>query len=206
MARRGVCPPGVICFSSPIGIVLGLTFLLIIGWFVLVGKSSVISQTYTREQTPIQIIQPPPVVSGVGLFGGGGDDRYTRAPEPLRFWQTGPDLRGAMMPPGAVPINISTRGMPQQFQQAGLIKTGDQLLPLYGRQTGYRTDRFNYYTRTDTYNPIQVPIRYQKRDCMDQIGCEELLGGETVDVGGVNKSGTVEVYKFDGPTYIPGIV
>ncbi len=110
------------------------------------------------------------------------------------------------MPPGAVPINISTRGMPQQFQQAGLIKTGDQLLPLYGRQTGYRTDRFNYYTRTDTYNPIQVPIRYQKRDCMDQIGCEELLGGETVDVGGVNKSGTVEVYKFDGPTYIPGIV
>ena len=145
---------------------------------------------------------------GGGLFGGGGggDDRYTRAPEPLRFWQTGPDLRGAMMPPGAVPINVSTRGMPQTFQQAGLIKADGQLLPLYGRQTGYRTDRFNYYTRTDTYNPIQVPVRYQKRDCMDQIGCEELLGGETVHVGGVDKSGTVEVYKFDGPTYIPGIV
>jgi hypothetical protein len=111
-----------------------------------------------------------------------------------------------MIPPGAVPINISTRGLPQAFQQMGFIKSGDQILPLYGRQTAYRTDRYNYYTRTDSFNPIQLPIRYEKRDCMDSVGCNELLGGERVSIAGIGKEGHVEVYNFDGPTYIPGIV
>jgi hypothetical protein len=156
------------------------------------------SQSSKPNHNPIQIFNQ-------GL-GGGGDDRYTRAPEPLRVWQSPPDLRGAMIPPGAVPINVSTRGLPQAYQQMGIIKSGEQLLPLYGRQTAYRSDRYNYYTRTDTYNPIQLPVRFQRRDCMDSIGCEELLGGENISVSGIGKEGRVEVYKFDGPTYIPGLV
>jgi hypothetical protein len=135
-----------------------------------------------------------------------GDDRYTRAPEPLRFWQSPPDMRGALLPPGAVAINMNPRGIPQSFQQYGIIKSDDKLLPLYGRQTGYRSDRFNYYTRTDTYNPVQLPIRYERKDCMDTIGCNELFGGETVKIKGIDKEGRVEIYKFDGPSYIPGIV
>jgi hypothetical protein len=88
----------------------------------------------------------------------------------------------------------------------GLLKTGDQVLPLYGRQTAYRTDRYNYYTRTDTYNPVQIPLRFEKRDCMDSIGCSELMGGETIKVAALNKDANVEIYKFDGPQYIPGLV
>jgi hypothetical protein len=136
----------------------------------------------------------------------GGDDRYSRAPEPLRVWQTGPDLRGGMLPPGAIPINVTTRGLPQSFQQMGIVKSDGQVLPLYGRQTAYRSDRYNYYTRTDTYNPVQLPIRYERKDCMDSIGCGELLGGETIKIAGIGKDANVEIYKFDGPTYIPGIV
>ena len=158
------------------------------------------SQSSKPNHSPIQIFN-----QGLG-GGGGGDDRYTRAPEPLRVWQSPPDLRGAMIPPGAVPINVSTRGLPQAYQQMGIIKSGEQLLPLYGRQTAYRSDRYNYYTRTETYNPIQLPVRFQRRDCMDSIGCEELLGGENISVSGIGKEGRVEVYKFDGPTYIPGLV
>ena len=196
MARRpAVCPPGVLCLSNSLGFFLVLAILAVLfGLYIL-----------QRPSTPYQPMRPAPI----NIFNGGqdgGDDRYTRAPEPLRLWQTGPDLRGAMIPPGAVPINVPTRGLPQAYQQMGLIKSGEQLLPLYGRQTAYRTDRYNYYTRTDTYNPVQVPIRYEKRDCMDSIGCEELLGGEHVNIAGLGKEGRVEVYKFDGPTYIPGLV
>ena len=202
MARKGICPPGVVCLSNTLGVVLTIAIAIAL-YFVYqaVTMNRTGQPSFLETQKPIQIVnQIPPVM------GGGGDDRYTRAPEPLRFWQTGPDLRGAMIPPGAVPINVSTRGLPQAYQQMGLIKTGDQLLPLYGRQTAYRSDRYNYYTRTDTYNPIQVPIRYEKRDCMDSIGCEELLGGENIKIAGLGKEGNVEVYKFDGPTYIPGLV
>jgi hypothetical protein len=41
---------------------------------------------------------------------------------------------------------------------------------------------------------------------MDSIGCDELLGGENIQISGLGKQGSVEVYKFDGPTYIPGLV
>jgi hypothetical protein len=205
MARKNICPPGVICLSSTLGVLLTIAIAVALYFvYLAVTNTDSIPSVFSRPaQKPIQILNNIlPSASG----GGGGDDRYTRAPEPLRFWQTQPDLRGAMIPPGAVPINVSTRGLPQAYQQMGLIKTGDQLLPLYGRQTAYRSDRYNYYTRTDTYNPIQVPIRFEKRDCMDSIGCNELLGGENVKIAGLGKEGHVEVYKFDGPTYIPGLV
>jgi hypothetical protein len=197
MAKKGgICPPGILCLTPTLGV-----FLLLgigVSLYILLATPSSSSQPRQSASQPIQIFNQ-------GL-NGGGDDRYTRAPEPLRVWQSPPDLRGAMIPPGAVPINVSTRGLPQAYQQMGIIKAGDQLLPLYGRQTAYRSDRYNYYTRTDTYNPIQLPVRFQRRDCMDSIGCEELFGGENVSVSGIGKDGRVEVYKFDGPTYIPGLV
>jgi hypothetical protein len=197
MAKKGgICPPGIMCLTPTLGV------FLLIG----IGVSLYILMAVPRQSSPTT---PAPIHifnQGMGGGGGGGDDRYTRAPEPLRTWQSPPDLRGAMIPPGAVPINVSTRGLPQAYQQMGIIKSGEQLLPLYGRQTAYRSDRYNYYTRTDTYNPIQLPVRFQRRDCMDSIGCEEMFGGENVSISGIGKEGRVEVYKFDGPTYIPGLV
>jgi hypothetical protein len=195
MAKKGgICPPGIMCLTPTLGV------FLLIG----IGVSLYILMAAPRQSSSTT---PAPIhIFNQGLGGDGGDDRYTRAPEPLRVWQSPPDLRGAMIPPGAVPINVSTRGLPQAYQQMGIIKSGEQLLPLYGRQTAYRSDRYNYYTRTDTYNPIQLPVRFQRRDCMDSIGCEELFGGENVSISGIGKEGRVEVYKFDGPTYIPGLV
>jgi len=199
------CPPGIWCLTP--NFVIGISIVLAIIYYltrpiISVSKRTRISRLSREEaQQPIGPIQPTQIFNNIS-----GDSRYSQAPEPLRFWQTGPDLRGAILPPGAVAINVSTRGIPQAFQQAGIIKLGEQILPLYGRQTAYRSDRYNYYTRTDSYNPVQLPVRYGRRDCMDDIGCDEVLGGETVHISGLGKDGRVEVYNFDGPKYIPGIV
>ncbi len=196
--KKSVCPPGVFCITPGVGIVL-LIGLCIVMYFYFEGMPQTSSKRYVNEEP-----QQSTVINNVVQ---GGDDRYTRAPEPLRSWMSIPDLRGALLPAGAVPINVNPRGIPSAYQQMGYIKTdGEKLLPLYGRQTAYRSDRFNYYTRTDTYNPIQVPITYKKKNCSEDIGCEELFGGEEVHVKGVGQSGTVDIYKFDGPTYIPGLV
>jgi hypothetical protein len=194
MAKRiSACPRGVLCLTPGLGIV------------VVLGVAIALYFLYQASK-PITIVNSIPSSQAPNILMEGGDDRYTRSPEPLRFWQSPPDLRGAMLPPGATPINIPTRGLPQAYQQMGIIKSGEKILPLYGRQTAYRTDRYNYYTRTDTYNPVQLPIKYEKRDCMDSNGCEELLGGEQIKIAGLGETGNVEVYKFDGPTYIPGMV
>ena len=189
MPRR--CPPGVWCLTPGFAITI---IVLTIGIYILFKQNPISTMVITKSAPPVNV------------YTNTNDGRFTQAPEPLRVWQSGPDLRGALIPPGAIPINVTTRGLPQAFQQSVIIKCGEQILPLYGRQTGYRTDRYNYYTRSDSFNPIQLPIFYQRRDCMDNVGCDELLGRETVKIAGLGKEGVVEIYRYDGPKYIPGIV
>jgi len=132
----------------------------------------------------------------------GGDDRYSIAPQPLR---NSFDMRGPG-PMGPATFGMATQGSPAQYQSYGFITTSDgQTLPLYGRRTTNRSDRFNYYTRTDTYNPIPIPIRYKGRDCQDSIGCDELFDNE--EVRAINgKQGQVKIYQFGGPTYSPDVM
>ena len=88
----------------------------------------------------------------------------------------------------------------------GIIKMEDgQILPLYGRRTASRSDRFQYYTRTDTYNPVQLPVEYRRRNCQDDVGCDELYDRDTVRVSATGQRGDVTIYRFSGPTYIPGV-
>jgi hypothetical protein len=132
------------------------------------------------------------------------DDRYSRAPQPLRNWLNPPEFppRGGIT---AIPINIPTQGLPEQFGTLGVVEVDGDVWPLYGRRTGSSSDRWNYYTRNNTYNPVPLPIRYQRRDCMDDVGCQELLSGERVRVDVLGKDGKVTIYRADGPKYIPGL-
>lgn len=199
------CPPGVWCLSSGVGIaiILGIAVICILIYMHLKNPSLLHGQLQMQPST-ISVEEKQPIQ----IFNTqqSGDDRYTRSPEPYRSWFTTPDLRGALVPPGTTPINIPTRYYPESFQQMGLLKMADQLLPLYGRRNGTSSDRYNYYTRTDTYNPVQIPISYQRKNCMDVIGCQELLGGEEINIHGLDRVAAVEVYKYDAPRYIPSVV
>lgn len=133
------------------------------------------------------------------------DDRYSRPPQPLRNWLNPPEYapRGGI---AAIPINIPTQGLPEQFGTIGVIEVDGDVWPLYGRRTGGSSDRWNYYTRNNTYNPVPLPIKYQRRDCMDDVGCQELFSGESVRVDVLGKPGKVTIYKADGPKYFPGLL
>ena len=189
------CPPGVFCFTPEV-------FLFII--FVLVGcLGALVYMNSTQQQQPPVYVRKPriPEPSPTVVVNAGGDDRYTRAPEPLRFWNA-----PAQMPVRGALFGVPTQGLPEQYQSYGFITTSDgQTLPLYGRRTAGRSDRYNYYTRTDSYNPIPIPIRYKGRDCQDSIGCDELFNGEHVRTVNGNE-GKVNIYQYDGPMYIPGVL
>lgn len=163
--------------------------------------------------TPSMMVQQPqqmPVPIDINVNTGGGDDRYSRPPRPQRLWDNGPEYppRGGLLPPdGGRLINVPSRGLPESYQQMGVLKkeSGD-LIPLYGRRVGSRSDRFNYYTRTDSYNPLPLPINYKRRDCQDSVGCDEVFNGDQVVLSPTGEKATATLYQFDGPTYIPSII
>jgi hypothetical protein len=165
------------------GIFISNTTLLLLGLVVILGilffPLAVQQQQKPVPQATIVQVETSP----------GGDDRYMRAPKPERDW---------------IPYrsSIRTRGGPEAYQSIGVLKLeGGEILPLYGRRTTSRSDRYQYYTRTDTYNPVQLPIYYKRRDCQDDIGCNELFDGENVQVGATGKMGSVTLYRISGPTY-----
>jgi len=113
--------------------------------------------------------------------------------------------------PKAVPtppaVNVSSRGEPGPYQQMGVLYSDDEperkVLPLYGRQTYPGSQAWNYYTKSDGYDPVQLSIRQKNRDCLDLVGCPELDTGDKVPIpemgGGVY---TFKKYPNAIPRYL----
>jgi len=196
------CPPGVICMSSLtstlliVVLVAMLAFALYHIYLIYQGGSSI----GQHIANPAGVQPSTVIVAGGG--GAQGDDRYSMAPKPTRFWRAPPDTD--TWNPTTLP-SIATRGLPESYQTIGLLKyPGGELKPLYGRRTAGSNDRWNYYTRTDTYNPVPVPLKQGRRDCLDDTGCSEVFDGDKLKSLNGEEVG-VTLYKMNGPTYIPSV-
>lgn len=188
------CPPGMLCFPNKFSVIswpsitLFLIFIVTIAlviWSYRVSPDIIIlpRQPPTLQQAPI-----------VKVNVAGSDSRYSRAPEPERDWYTPPDL--SRIPNSSTPFNIPTQGIAEEYQSMGIVKTREgKLLPLFGRRCVSSRERYNYYTRTDSYNPIPLPIEMKGRDCQDQVGCPELFNGDRVNISTLNENGEVTIYK-----------
>ena len=198
MVRASKYPPGAIVISPGL-LVFGLVALLATFgflWMTRLSAPPVINLSLPEQES---------ASSSVTTVVDQGDDRYTRAPKPERDWKTRPDLSELRNSPYNLPA-VATRGVPDTYQSMGILTTKDgQVLPLYGRRTASRSDRFQYYTRTDSYNPIQMPVRYKNRECEDVNGCEELFDGDSIQINPTGEEARVKIYRFAVPTYIPAV-
>jgi len=184
-----VCFPDTFSVISWPSVTLILIFIVTVGLVAWSLRTQSIPQ-YIPQYVPQQAATQVPVQVSVKS----GDDRYSRAPEAEREWNTGPDL--SRIPSPSAPFNIPTQGLPENYQSMGVVKTGDgKLLPLYGRRSISSRERYNYYTRTDSYNPIPIPVQMQGRDCQDQVGCPELYDGDRVKLSATNETGEVTIYR-----------
>lgn len=105
-----------------------------------------------------------------------------------------------------VPINTPTRGYSPDYQQIGLLTGGDKILPLYGKPTWNGSSKWLYYTATDKFNMIKLPVRNKSKDCTQEYGCEQLDNRDKVEVSAYNQEFEVSIYNLDAPRYIPYIL
>lgn len=118
-----------------------------------------------------------------------------------------------------VPINVPTRGYVGDYQQIGMLykeavddesvkpgnNTDSNILPLYGKPLYSNSSKWLYYTGSDKFNNIKIPITVNNRDCTDDHGCDELYNDDTVNIPSYNGNFKVKIYKFDKPRYLPFI-
>ena len=87
---------------------------------------------------------------------------------------------------------------PGYVQQMGvLVGVDEETLPLYGKEVRGRRDQYHYYTTTPGDQVYPLPVTIDNRDCMDDIGCRELYGNETVSVLGQTGSFQAKLYRTD---------
>lgn len=187
MARSAKCPRGFICSDR--------TSL----WIVLAGLAAVIVVAWWYAGRPAPAA-PAPKVYVVQAPAAAG-------PTPALDTRVRPDLYpepvqriGVGIPP------IAVRGPALPYQQVGvLVAEGGSstsaapdrtLLPLYGRELDPRRSRWNYYTRTDGANPVQVPVRVKNRVCDDDTnGCDEIYSDDSVHIPALGRSFKATVYR-----------
>jgi len=175
--------------------------------------------TYAKPGTAKEVVervvqqQQQPQQRGT-ILGLEPDPRFAPL-SPEKSYYVSPDVRGQPLPPGggAIPINIQTQGLPDSFQQMGVLTApgGTEtsasptrtVLPLFGRRTVYSRDKWNYYTRTDGINPVQVPVQFKRRNCDEDTGCDEILDGDSVGCPVLGQSYVANVYRNSTPRYLP---
>lgn len=87
---------------------------------------------------------------------------------------------------------------PGYVQQMGvLVGDNNETLPLYGKEVRGRRDRYHYYTSTPGDQIYSLPVSMGDRDCMDDIGCGEIYGNESVSVLGKDSTFQAKLYRTD---------
>jgi hypothetical protein len=166
----------------------------------------------------IVIIGVAVLVAGAWMYGGGTPQPVAAEPKilvlqapappvPTQHTQIRPDLYpepvqrlAAGIPP------IAVRGSGGPYQQVGILTAEGgsagsaapdrTILPLFGRELDSRRSRWNYYTRTDGNNPVQVPVRVKNRVCDDDTnGCDEVFSDDAIHIPALGRSFKATVYR-----------
>ncbi len=188
MARGGFkkCPRGFVCSDRTTLwiVVLGLAAVILGAWWMAPAAAA------TPAAPQVYVVQAPAGPPPPALDTRVRPDLY---PEPVQ-------RIGVGIPP------IAVRGPAMPYQQVGvLVAEGGSstsaapdrtLLPLYGRELDSRRGRWNYYTRTDGANPVQVPVRVKNRVCDDDTnGCDEVYSDDSVHIPALGRSFKATVYR-----------
>jgi hypothetical protein len=189
MAKK--CPTGFVC-SDRTTVWLVLLIVVAAGaglyWY---SQQTALAAVKPAAESKIIVVSapaPPPAINNQMIR----PDLY---PEPVQ--RLG-------LPLGLGPV--ASRGPLGPIQQVGILTAEGgssnsaapdrTILPLFGRELDPRRSRWNYYTRTDGTNPVQVPVRVRNRLCDDDTnGCDEVYNDDSVHVPALGRNFKATVYR-----------
>ena len=83
------------------------------------------------------------------------------------------------------------------YKNVGYLQNGDDQRPLWAARSRTRSHRWHYYTTNDPNNDsqmVRIPIASSGKNCMDEIGCDEIYRDDVVTMQGSSGSFTSHIY------------
>ena len=210
------CPPGVICIEN--FTIFSIFICIIVLFYILyifTHKSKIEVNNNSNEKIIIKDKQ-----NDRGWFGwfNWPSYPYSNIPNDVLLNPYVPPLRDERyfipsvnyIPPGTIPINISTSAVEAPYRQLGILtplngSSKDNILPLMGRILFNRRDLWNYYTTSNQHNNVKLPVSRNGKSCTNEYGCDKLYNGDTIYVEGYNAPFKVTMYDNDVIKYLPFI-
>jgi hypothetical protein len=209
------CPPGVICVENfSMGFIVICVFIIVYLIYNSVNNQNIIVNNKPSEKIVIKDTQRENVRGGWfdGLIPSWP---YTNLPSDPLLNPYAPPLRderyfipSGNLPPGAVPINISTNvgAVDTSYRQLGILTSTNskgKILPLMGRPVFTNRDKWQYYTMSDQNNSVKLPVSRNGKSCTNEYGCDRLFNGDTIYIEGLNEPYRVTMYDNDTIKYLP---
>ena len=202
---NAACPANFFCFDKNTFVLVFVILLVALGYYLQLNQSKM-EEEKGQLSTALQAYQKDLQHSQAQLKTASETLRVRQLHELDRQDRLHNPLRAPLQK--HVAINIPTRGEVCHFQQVGALiekrHSGDsKVLPLYGKPTYPGSRYWLYYTSSDNYSPVKLPVNSNNRCCLDEYGCDELWSESEVTVEGFTNNFKVNLYKFDKPRYIP---
>jgi hypothetical protein len=199
------CIPGVICIENmTLFLLVVIVILLVYLHYTIWNKKS--EKTVSSKE----FIYLPSAPSSLGnisntLATDTFKDPY--APPLIEYPPNFARVETIRRPVVGLPVNMQTRGYEDEFQQMGILtrtSKEDMILPLMGRKIMNGRDKWQFYAISNTGSVnTKLPIHAKGRDCMSEYGCEEIMNGDLVYVGGYNDAFQVTKYANNLLRYLP---
>ena len=104
-----------------------------------------------------------------------------------------------------VPINMPTNigYIDEKYQQLGILTPQNKktILPLMGRQIYTNRNKWQYYTMSDQFNSVRLPIIKNHKNCTNEYGCDIFSSNDLVYVEGYDEAFRVTIYGETSLSY-----
>lgn len=223
------CPPGMVCMEHTLLIIGGIVVVLslVVMYQRLSPASSSSSPASSSSTSAPQQRHPPQenvdihvnvdTPSGISRFfpsypytnlSFGGVKRpdiisNPYAP-PLR------DERYLISGPPGMPINMQTNigAVDAAFRQVGILTpqnapSKDAIVQLMGRPLFTNRSKWQYYTISNQFNGVKLPVSVKGRAALTDMGVDQLYSGDSVFVDGTASAYKVTMYENDTIRYLP---
>lgn len=104
------------------------------------------------------------------------------------------------------PVNNFDFTRPSGYKEIGILKDGNEILPLVGRPHPSQRNKWEYFTMANNGFATKLPVSVKGKNCTGEFGCDEITTNDSIFADGADKIYKATVYENRGFSYNPNVI